>query len=82
MYVADRHTYLTTGIGHAILKALHTVDESSENVLGRGEAAVGEKKDIGEVFTKYLRTCQLLEELLKRGGCNLYTRREGERERE
>ena len=65
MYVADRHTYLTTSIGYAILKALHTVDESSENVLGRGEAAMGEKKDIGEVFTEDLRTCQLLEELLQ-----------------
>ena len=39
---------------------------------------MGEKKDIGKVFTEYLRTCQLLEELLKRGSCNLYKRREGE----
>ena len=58
------NAYLATRVGHTVFIALHTVDESSENILGCGETAVSEKKDVCEVFTEYLRTCQLLKELL------------------
>ena len=50
------YMYLATGIGHAVFIALDAVHESGKDVFGSRETAVGEKKDLGEVFSEDLRT--------------------------
>ena len=59
MYIATctcMYMYLATGIGHAVFIALDAVHESRKDVLGSRETAVGEEKDLGEVFSEDLRT--------------------------
>ena len=50
------YMYLATGIRHAVFVALYAVHESSKDILGSSETAVGEEKDLGEVFSEDLRT--------------------------